>query len=69
LILIIIFKQTRLAKQKEDIRKRRAERDREEKLKQIEHNRRNSEFDRLFNRFYLAEYGRLEIAIVIIFIY
>ena len=40
-----------------------------EKLKQIEHNRRNSEFDRLFNRFYLAEYGRLEIAIVIIFIY
>jgi hypothetical protein len=58
-----------LAKQKEDIRKRRAERDREEKLKQIEQKRRNTEFDRLFKRFYLAEYGRLEISIVNITIY
>ncbi len=58
-----------MAKQKEDIRKRRAERDREEKLKQIEQKRRNTEFDRLFKRFYLAEYGRLEISIVNITIY
>jgi hypothetical protein len=59
---IIIY--LRLAKQKDDIRKRRTEREKQEKLKQIEQNRRKNEFDRLFTRFYLSEYGRLEIAIV-----
>ena len=53
-----------MAKLKEDVRKRRSERDTQEKMRKIEAQRRKNEFERLFNRFYLSEYGRLEIAIV-----
>lgn len=53
------------ARIKEDVRKRRTEREQKEKLKQLEINRRKNEFERLFHKFYLSEYGRIEISIVL----
>jgi hypothetical protein len=49
---------------KEDVRKRRTEREKKEKLMQIEFGRRKSEYERLFQNFYLSQNGRLEILVV-----
>ena len=53
-----------MAKVKEDVRKRRTEREKSQKLKQIEFERRKLEYERLFQNFYLSPNGRLEILVV-----
>ena len=56
---------TRLTKLKEDVRKRRYEREKEEKMRAIEAARRDTEFERLFKLYYLtAPNARLELKIV-----
>jgi hypothetical protein len=59
------FEENRLAKVKVDVRNRRAEREKQEKNKQIELERRKSSFDNIFKKWMLLPIGRLEIAIVI----
>ena len=61
---MIFFYHNRLAKVKEDVRKRRNEREQNEKLKMIESSRRKAEFERLFVNYYLSPNGRLEILVV-----
>lgn len=56
----------RLAKVKADVRKRRSERERIEKSKEIELDRRKLKLEEVFTSFHIAPSGRIEIAIVCI---
>lgn len=56
----------RLAKVKADVRKRRSERERIEKSKEIELDRRKLKLEEVFTSFHIASSGRIEIAIVCI---
>jgi hypothetical protein len=56
---------TQLTRLKEDVRKRRYERERAEKMRAVEAARRDTEFERLFKLYYLTgQNGRLELKIV-----
>ena len=54
----------RLAKVKEEVRRRQNERKNEDNLRRIEAQRRKTQIERLFSRFYLNQNGRLEMQIV-----
>ena len=54
----------RLAKVKADVRKRRSEREKIEKAKEIELERRKLKLEDLFNNFHIESSGRIEIEIV-----
>ena len=54
----------RLAKVKADVRKRRSEREKIEKSKEVELDRRRLKLEDLFSNFHIESSGRIEIAIV-----
>lgn len=54
----------RLAKVKEDVRKRRDERNKIENIKNMEIMRRKSQIQKLYDRFNLSETGRIQTAVV-----
>lgn len=53
-----------MAKVKEEVRRRQNERKNEDNLRRIEAQRRKTQIERLFGRFYLNQNGRLEMQIV-----